>query len=892
MAIAQNSILSINDFQIVWLDHQIDDVEQSGHVPRKVDIDHLIEHLKVFREVSYCQQYIDSLDNADKVFLIVSGSVGEHMLPAIHEQVQIVCIYIFCIDTHKHQEWGKKFNKIRGIFNEFKPMLDRLQRDTQLLLHHLTPVNIFTMQNVKETTLQNIDKEQATYMWFQLLVETLLRLPQTSQAHRELIDECTERYRNNDVEKRKIEQFAIEYTHENVIGWYTRDCFLYRLVNRAFRTRNIDTIFKYRYFIVDLHQCLVELHEIQYTAKPSIELTVYRGQLMSEEELTKLRTNPGGIFSINTFLSTTTSSNVALSFLTDACDRPFFQKVLYEININSQNKYKWPFADIHGISCNTHEGEILFDIGSTFRIDDVYEYTTNLWCVNLTLLDINDPSARLDTKLYDYIAKDSFRRTGPPLQILCDFLMKMGEFERARRFCQLVLLDTTDEQQVINIHADSALIEYELNNFQEAQTICEKALVMQLDLDKRNGKTTTSSVLSRLHSHLGLILSKMGNYEKAMYHCQQTVIIDQILLDEDDDDLAIGFNNLGLAYQDLGQFKEALYWLEKRALKFQLSKLPPNHPDLAITYSNIGETYSEDGNYKQARENYERVLAIEKVALPQFHPSTYGTFNNLGVMSEKIGDYDTALTYHRQALEVLLHSYSLEHMSFATTYNNMATVYDCRGDFDAAPSHYEKALEYLLKSVGSESHPNIASTYNNIGMIHFQKKEYVKALEYYQKTQQIEEHLLEVNHSSLATTYNNLGMVFAAQDKLKEAMQYHQRALTIRRRVLSNTHPELAASYDNIGVVYYKRGIYKTAIDFHQRALAIQNQSLPLNHPSTATTKEHLGDVYFRLGNDRAALKCYTDALTIAKNCLPASHPLFKQHNTKINQTQAKITKK
>ncbi|CAF4208513.1 unnamed protein product [Rotaria sordida] len=139
-------------------------------------------------------------------------------------------------------------------------MVDRLQRDIQLLLHHFAPVNIFTMQNLKETSLQNINKEQATYMWFQLLIETLLKLPHTSQANRELIEECMERYCNNDVEKRKIEQFDAEHTNENVIQWYTRDCFLYRLINRAFRTRNIDTIFKYRYFIVNLHQRLVELH--------------------------------------------------------------------------------------------------------------------------------------------------------------------------------------------------------------------------------------------------------------------------------------------------------------------------------------------------------------------------------------------------------------------------------------------------------------------------------------------------------------------------------------------------------------------------------------------------------------------------------------------------------
>ncbi|CAM4876627.1 unnamed protein product [Rotaria socialis] len=884
--------LLTNDFQTIWLDNHIEDIKEADYVLRKPDLGHLIEYLKIYKDFEACQQYIDSLDNADKVFLIVSGSLGEKMLPSIHELAQIVCIYIFCVDIHKHQEWAKKFSKIRGIFSDAKLMVDRLQRDIQLLLYHFTPVNIFTMQNVKENTLQNINKEQATYMWFQLLIETLLRLPQTYQAKCDLIDESKERYRNNDVEKRKIEQFSLEHTHENVIEWYTRDCFLYRLVNRAFRMRNIDIIFKYRYFIVDLHQRLVELHQAQYSTKSSVDITVYRGQLMSAEELAKLKANKGGIFSVNTFLSTTTRSNVAVNFITDALERPFFEKVLYEINVSGHGPWKWPFADIHDASCNDDEREILFDMGSTFRIDEVYELTKDLWCVSLILLNINDLSVGIDTKLYDYLVKNSLGENEPSILILCNFLEQMGEFERSRQFCHLILRDKPEGQQLISIYSHLALIEYDLGNIHKAKAICEQALAMQIELDIQNGGTTASSALNHLHSRLGLIFSELGDYKRAVQYYEQATLINAIVLDEDDVDLAVGFNNLGVAYKDLGDFKKALYCLEDRALKLQLSKLPPNHPDLAITYSNIGETYSENGNYRKARENHERVLAIEQVTLPPLHPSTKATFNNLAVVCEKVGDYDAALAYHRQALEVLLHSFTLDHISFGTTYNNMAVVFDCRGDFDEALRHYDKALEYLLASVGTDNHPDIASTYNNIGMIHFQKKQLKEALAYFEKTQKIEECLLEPNHCSLGTTYNNLGMVYAAQDRLGDAMAYHRRALAIRKRVLPKSHPELATSYNNIGVVYFKRGHYKTAIDYHQRALSIQSESLPHQHPSVVTTKEHLGDVYFRLGNYRGALKYFTDALAMAQRCLPATHPLIKQYTAKMNQVQEKLPKK
>jgi hypothetical protein len=67
----------------------------------------------------------------------------------------------------------------------------------------------------------------------------------------------------------------------------TRDCFLFRLINRAFRTRNIDNVFKFRYFFLDLQQQLTHLYQSQ---KKSLPLqTVYRGQIISANEIQKLK---------------------------------------------------------------------------------------------------------------------------------------------------------------------------------------------------------------------------------------------------------------------------------------------------------------------------------------------------------------------------------------------------------------------------------------------------------------------------------------------------------------------------------------------------------------------------------------------------------------------------
>lgn len=229
---------------------------------------------------------------------------------------------------------------------------------------------------------------------------------------------------------------------------------------------------------------------------------------MSADELEKLKENIDGIYSVNTFFSTTRRSDIAVNFIQNVFERPFFEKVLYEIHIRSLGPWKWPFADIHDISCNSDESEILFDIGTTLRIDDVYELTKYLWCVDLTLVDIHDPVLGIDTQLYDHLWSRSFRENESTMLILCTFLEQMGEYERVRQFCYLMLRDTSSEQELIDIQIRLSVIELDLGNCHEAKHICEQTIKMQLDLDDSDNGTAASSALSCLHSHIGLILSE------------------------------------------------------------------------------------------------------------------------------------------------------------------------------------------------------------------------------------------------------------------------------------------------------------------------------------------------------------------------------------------------
>ncbi len=111
-------------------------------------------------------------------------------------------------------------------------------------------------------------------MYCELLKENFLQMSYNEQAKRSLIDLCRQEYADNKTVLRVIDEFDRDYEKHSPTWWYTRDCFIYRMLNKALRTYDIEMINRFGFFIKDLHLQLQDLHR----ALPSGNFTVYRGQ--------------------------------------------------------------------------------------------------------------------------------------------------------------------------------------------------------------------------------------------------------------------------------------------------------------------------------------------------------------------------------------------------------------------------------------------------------------------------------------------------------------------------------------------------------------------------------------------------------------------------------------
>lgn len=288
-------------------------------------------------------------------------------------------------------------------------------------------------EDVKQQCMRDLTEENASFMWFQLLIKILIDMEHTDDLKNEMINICRKQYIKNQPVTKQIEEFSIKHSPNEALEWYSKDIFLYRLLNRALRTGNIDIIYKFRFFIHDLHFQLDELHRHYQDSMSNEEriTTVFRRTRMTINEIETFKKNHDKLISVNTFFSTSKSSSVACEFATGgSTDNP---GVIFTIEIDNDINDQ-PFATFENLSNFTQEEEVLFSIGTIFRITSVGKLIDTFWSIELTL----DSKDNLEIKTLMNSLTEEFVET-PTLMDLGNVLFYIGDYQKAEKYNRKLL---------------------------------------------------------------------------------------------------------------------------------------------------------------------------------------------------------------------------------------------------------------------------------------------------------------------------------------------------------------------------------------------------------------------------------------------------------------------
>ena len=447
----------------------------------------------------------------------------------------------------------------------------------------------------------------------------------TSSSRQELIDICEEYYRNNPSELTIVDEFKKAYRMETAIWWYTRECFLYRILNKALRLQEFDTLFALRFFITDLSQQLMKEYERCLREMPTRDIIrVYRGQAMSFDELKLIQANIGQFISMNSFLSTSLQRETAVSFLDLIEVNSEVDRILFEIDIDPRQKTT-AFSDIDHLSYFKCENEILIMLGALFLVKSVRQDKSNkFWIAHITLSSEDDFHLK---ETFAHMKEKIGDETN--LHSLGKILTEMGQYEQAKKCYKRMIYQSQLDGSIGYSGlgwADHWLNEYDtaLSNFHKSLTLINEILP---NICEEKG---------RLYSLIGLVYWRKKQYPEALANLNKALDTQQAVLSPDHPDLLATYNRFALTYGKMDETDKALEYHEK-CLSIRLATLPRDHPDIATSYNNIGWLYNERmGDYAKALEYFEKSLAICRKILPPTHRDIIRSEQNIRKVNEKL----------------------------------------------------------------------------------------------------------------------------------------------------------------------------------------------------------------------------------------------------------------
>jgi CHAT domain-containing protein/Tfp pilus assembly protein PilF len=248
----------------------------------------------------------------------------------------------------------------------------------------------------------------------------------------------------------------------------------------------------------------------------------------------------------------------------------------------------------------------------------------------------------------------------------------------------------------------------------------------------------------------------------------------------------------------------------------------------AFTFENIGEAYQELGESQKALDYYGEALPLVRASGDRNDEAFI--LNNIGTVYKDLGERQKALDYLGQALP-LYHALGAA-SDEATALNNMGTVYDVLGEKQKALDCFGKALP-LFRAVGNQV--GEATTLSNMGALYQSLGEQPKALDFYGQALPLRRAVND--RAGESVTLYNIGRVYSYLGESKTALDHFGQALSLSRAVGDRSNEALQLNW--IAHVYRDTGDLTEARTLSDASLRI------IESLRTKVTSQDLRAAYF-----------------------------------------------
>ena len=248
------------------------------------------------------------------------------------------------------------------------------------------------------------------------------------------------------------------------------------------------------------------------------------------------------------------------------------------------------------------------------------------------------------------------------------------------------------------------------------------------------------------------------------------------------------FNIHARIYLHTGDYKKALYWLNKELRIYE--NFSNNDIDggvknkISQTYNWMGRAYLRLGDYSKAIDCYQAVLDFQSELHSVDSPESALVKNNLGFTYGEMQKWKKAFEYYDAALEIMLKYFGEFHSDVMLVYYNMAYDYCTMKEYKKSLALIEKVIRHYSGGSGGRT-VNLAEAYLNKARTHYHKRDFYEALDYYNKALDIQKCILFEYHPDIGETYKNIADVLCnMKNNADEALDNYEAAKAIFKKSL------------------------------------------------------------------------------------------------------------
>ena len=704
----------------------------------------------------------------EKIFVILRGTDAVDIVPKVHLYPSVESIFILSFANDENQLSSDDYSKIVGTYQTIDQLDEVLSIQSRFVLRRLETFAIFKNQR----SIKDMPKQFAHYVWFQMFNEVILQLSHGDQDKQQMIEFCRQYYHENPFTLQAIDKFEREYQPSDAIRWYTKQSFIYKILNYALRTEDISLLNVFRYYLRDLRASLIQ----ERIPKEAGTLTLYRGTKLSRHEFDQLKENIGKVLSINGFWSTSRCRTQALTFApTVNVSSDNFVSVLFEIQCDMVELDETVFiADIAKFSEFPHEQEVLFGLNACFQIESI-SIDPTVSIVKLRTSNENLPM----TKFYLKQTNERIQEFGSAI-VYGTLMIKQGNYDEAFNYF-LSLSRQSDGLETLHIDLCLGKICDAKAEYSRAENYYNRAYdrLIELGLDR-------SKYAGQVFQLMGSNFYIQERLEESLSVLQKAHEIWTELFSSEHQLVGKCLNMTALVHAKLCNYDLALKYFKHRSA-IQNRCYPAEHISITHYFFNMADVMNDLGKYDEAKLFIEKSLFIRDTYYSKDHTFLASCYQLYGSILYQMRDYENALRFQKRAIEIRNKHYGIATIKIYRSLYHIGNILLQQKDYMGALQYYEKALANM-KKYNEFDYINEADCIDGIGHVHCALGQVSEGLHQYRKALRKNYIRLPLHHINIARSLLNIGQALVKIERKKLALLYMRRSLKIFRKHLSDNH--------------------------------------------------------------------------------------------------------